>query len=69
MAAARVAVASCAPLGAQAAFRGQALRLHPDHVSDPARKAEATQQFQRLSEAYQTLRDPVKRRRYDQGSY
>ena len=54
---------------AQAAFRGQAQKLHPDHVSDPATKAEATKQFQKLSEAYQTLRDPTKRRLYDQGSY
>lgn len=54
---------------AQAAFRGQAQKLHPDHVTDPAKKAEATKQFQKLSEAYQTLRDPKKRRLYDQGSY
>ena len=39
---------------------GQAQKLHPDHVSDPAKKAEATRQFQRLSEVYQTLRDPTK---------
>ena len=51
----------------QAAFRGLAHKLHPDHISDPARKAEATEEFQKLSEAYQTLRDPNKRRIYDQG--
>ena len=51
----------------QAAFRGQAQRLHPDHVSDPAKKAEATKRFQALLEAYQVLRDPSKRQAYDRG--
>ena len=52
---------------AQAAFRGQAQRLHPDHVSDPAKKPEATKRFQALLEAYQVLRDPSKRQAYDRG--
>ena len=55
------------PASMQAAFRGQAQRLHPDHVSDPAKKAEATKKFQALMEAYQVLRDPNKRQAYDRG--
>ena len=53
----------------QAAFRGQAQKWHPDHVDDPARKAEASKQFRLILESYTVLRDPEKRRQYDRGIY
>ena len=51
----------------QAAFRGLALKTHPDRVSE-VEKAAASHRFQKLNEAYSVLRDPVKRRQYDRGS-
>lgn len=53
----------------QAAFRGQAQKWHPDHVDDPAKKAEASKQFRLILESYTVLRDPEKRRQYDRGIY
>jgi DnaJ-domain-containing protein 1 len=44
------------------AFRNRAFRVHPDTASDPSADAES---FQRLLDAYHTLHDPVRRRRYD----
>ena len=52
----------------QAAFRAAAFKHHPDHAGlREADKARATAAFQRALEAYGTLRDPQKRRAYDQG--
>lgn len=51
----------------QAAYRGQAMKWHPDHVKE-GDKAEANRKFQQLNEAYSVLRDPAKRRLYDVGS-
>lgn len=51
----------------QAAFRGQAQKWHPDHVDDPAKKAEASKQFRAVLESYTALRDPERRRQYDRG--
>ncbi|KAL6765543.1 hypothetical protein V8C86DRAFT_2454093 [Haematococcus lacustris] len=51
----------------QAAFRALALRHHPDRFAEPDKKAAATRTFQRISEAYSTLRDARKRAAYDQG--
>ncbi|KAJ3147844.1 hypothetical protein HDU86_007839 [Geranomyces michiganensis] len=48
----------------QGAFRGLALKQHPDRVP-PEQKAKATAQFQKLTEAYTVLRDPKQRRNYD----
>lgn len=53
----------------QAAFRGQAQKWHPDHVDDPAQKAEASRQFRAILESYQVLRDEERRRQYDRGIY
>ncbi|CAL5227592.1 g10591 [Coccomyxa viridis] len=53
--------------GIQAAFRGLALKNHPDHVPESDR-AVASRKFQKINEAYSVLRDPIKRRQYDRGS-
>eukprot|EP00850_Spirogloea_muscicola_P016160 SM000129S26147 [mRNA] locus=s129:278162:280679:- [translate_table: standard] len=49
------------------AFRRLALEWHPDRQSDPAAKRRAEERFKRISAAYQVLRDPVKRAKYDAG--
>lgn len=46
------------------AYRALSLKYHPDHASAAERDA-ATRRMQRLNEAYRTLRDPDRRRRYD----
>ena len=46
----------------QSVFRQRAKQIHPDRNPD----AEATRQFQRLSEAYAILSDPLMRAEYDQ---
>jgi len=54
----------------QAAFRGRAMRDHPDRAgpgASDAERAAATARFQRLSAAYHCLRDPRRRREYDLG--
>jgi len=48
----------------QHAYRQQAKRLHPDR--NPTRHAWATEQFQRLNEAYGVLSDSEQRRLYDE---
>ncbi len=45
----------------KSAFRTKAKRLHPDINPSPI----AAKQFQRLSEAYEALSDPAKRKSYD----
>lgn len=49
----------------KAAYRKLARRWHPD-LRPPAEKAEAEEKFKRLNEAYEVLKDPEKRSRYDQ---
>ena len=46
------------------AYRRRVLVCHPD-VAPPGRKAEAESEFRLVSEAYTTLADEQKRRRYD----
>jgi len=49
-------------------YRILALRYHPDKCI-PARKRWAEARFKELSEAFQVLSDPVKRREYDRNGY
>lgn len=49
----------------QKAFRKLALKWHPDRVQDPAKKKEAEQKFQTMSEAFDILSDESKRSLYD----
>ncbi len=50
------------------AYQTLALRYHPDkHI--PARKKWAEEKFKKLSEAYQVVSDPVKRREYDRNDH
>lgn len=44
------------------AFRKLALKYHPDKSSEPGAEAK----FREIAEAYEVLRDPEKRRQYDQ---
>lgn len=48
----------------KASYRRLALEWHPDVVSD-ARRARAEVQFRAISEAYEVLSDPVRRRAHD----
>ena len=45
------------------AYRKMALQNHPDHNPD---NPEAEQRFKEAAEAYEVLRDPERRARYDQ---
>ena len=47
------------------AYRGQALKWHPDR--NPDNKEEATKVFQKVAEAYEVLSDDKTRRQYDAG--
>jgi DnaJ-class molecular chaperone len=46
-------------------FRSLAMSCHPDKFPDQDAKAKASLQFKKLVAAYQTLRDPQKRKQYD----
>ncbi|KAI8637417.1 hypothetical protein BD408DRAFT_395715 [Parasitella parasitica] len=49
----------------QSAFRGLAMKFHPDRFTDPEEKKTAKVKFQKISSAYSVLRDAKKRRQYD----
>ncbi|CAO3628650.1 unnamed protein product [Cunninghamella echinulata] len=49
----------------QGAFRGLAMKHHPDRYTDPKEKEEAKKKFQVISNAYSVLRDSKKRKIYD----
>jgi len=48
------------------AYRSKALEYHPDRVP-PRLKKESEQMFKEISEAYEVLSDPEKRKQYDEG--
>jgi len=48
----------------KAAYRKLALKYHPDRVAED-KKAEASERFKEISEAYRVLSDPEKRAGYD----
>ncbi|KAI7889144.1 uncharacterized protein EV154DRAFT_604268 [Mucor mucedo] len=50
----------------QSAFRGLAMKHHPDRFSEPEQKQAAKAKFQSISSAYSVLRDAKKRKVYDQ---
>lgn len=49
----------------KAIYRKQVLKCHPDKVTDPALKEEATEKFHAIQQAYETLIDDDKRKDYD----
>ena len=51
------------------AFRKAAMRTHPDRLraSDAQSHEGASERFKALQQAYNILRDPEQRRRYDRG--
>ncbi|KAF9359896.1 hypothetical protein BGX26_011092 [Mortierella sp. AD094] len=49
----------------QSAFRGLAMKWHPDRFSTPEEKARGKKKFQEITAAYSVLRDAKKRRTYD----
>ncbi|CAO3634202.1 unnamed protein product [Cunninghamella blakesleeana] len=49
----------------QSAFRGLAMKHHPDRYTDPKEKEETKKKFQVISNAYSVLRDSKKRKIYD----
>lgn len=50
----------------RSAFRKLALQYHPDRFEN-SRRAEAEERFQGITEAFNVLRDPESREKYDQG--
>lgn len=46
-------------------YRKLALKYHPDKVSDEAKKAEATEKFHSIQQAYDIIGDEEKRAKYD----
>ena len=53
----------------KAAFRKAAMQTHPDKVkaADQASQDGAAERFKKLQQAYDVLKDPEQRRRYDRG--
>lgn len=51
------------------AFRKQSLEWHPDKQTDPEKKREAEKRYQEIRDAYEVLKDPKKKRDFDNGCY
>ena len=49
------------------AFRKAAMQWHPDKHSGPAEKKKAREHFLLIRTAYETLKDPERRKNYDLG--
>lgn len=47
------------------AYRQRVLKHHPDRVSSPGAKQEATERFKDIQRAYEILKDPATKERYD----
>ncbi|GIQ86254.1 hypothetical protein KIPB_008072, partial [Kipferlia bialata] len=47
------------------AFRRTALKSHPDKATDPTERAQMTEKFQLVQEAYETLSVAEERKSYD----
>lgn len=47
-------------------YRKLALKLHPDHANSPGHDRKGDSEFKELNRAYQILRDPEKRAKYDE---
>ena len=56
-------------LEVKTAFRKAAMQTHPDKIeaADEALRDVAAEKFKKLQEAYDVLKDPEQRRRYDRG--
>ncbi len=52
--------------GIKKAYRSKALKYHPDRVPEHLKKR-SEEMFKQISEAYEVLSDPEKRKQYDQG--
>lgn len=56
---------SATPEELRSAYRAAAMKAHPDRYTTYVQKIWATRQMQQINEAYSILRDPAKRRVYD----
>ncbi|KAK4526895.1 hypothetical protein GAYE_SCF29G4813 [Galdieria yellowstonensis] len=52
----------------KSAFRKLAMEHHPDRQRDPMSKQKASERFREIVTAYETLKDPIKKREYDRNS-
>jgi curved DNA-binding protein CbpA len=53
------------PAQIKTTYRKLVLKCHPDKVTDESKKAEASDQFHRIQQAYEILSDEGRRSRYD----
>jgi DnaJ-class molecular chaperone len=53
------------PDAIKSAYRKLALKWHPDRHKEEKKRKEAEEKFKRISEAYEVLSDPEKRKKYD----
>lgn len=50
------------------AYQQMVKKNHPDKITDPNEKEQATKRFQDIKEAYDVLSDPKKKQRFDSGA-
>ena len=51
------------------AFRKESLKWHPDKQTGTEQKREAEKRYQEIRDAYEVLKDPKKKRDFDNGCY